>query len=75
MLPMAGMGGMAGMAGMGATGMPPISGGDATSGNGDQTYTNNTRFGGMTYNKGIPQWAIFAAVGVALVLVFGRAKR
>ncbi|MCF7515972.1 hypothetical protein L3V43_20615 [Pseudoalteromonas sp. L23] len=57
------------------TGQMPINGGHATSGNGDSVYNNHTRFGGMTYNKGIPQWAIFAAVGVALVLVFGRAKR
>jgi hypothetical protein len=45
-------------------GMPPISGGDATSGNGDSTFNNDTSFGGLNYNKGLPAWAIVAGVVV-----------
>ena len=57
------------------TGQMPISGGDAKSGNGDSVYNNHTRFGGMTYNKGLPQWAIFAGLGLAVFWVFASAKR
>ena len=47
------------------SGQMPISGGDAKSGNGDSTFNNHTKFGGIDYNKGIPQWVIYAAIGLA----------
>lgn len=49
----------------GMSSIPNMSGGDATSGNGDSTFNNHTKFGGIDYNKGIPQWVIYAAIGLA----------
>ncbi|KZX00945.1 hypothetical protein JL49_09035 [Pseudoalteromonas luteoviolacea] len=46
------------------SGTMPISGGDAKSGNGDSVYNNHTRFGGMSYNKGTPQWVMYVAVAL-----------
>ncbi|TMO75328.1 hypothetical protein [Pseudoalteromonas aurantia] len=56
------------------TGTMPISGGAANSGSGDTTYHNNTRFGGMNYNKGIPTWAIVAGLSIAVLWVITSAK-
>lgn len=56
------------------SGTMPISGGDATSGNGDSAFSNRSKFGGLNYNKGLPQWLIYAGLGLAAFMVL-RGKR
>lgn len=56
------------------SGQMPISGGDAKSGNGDSTFNNHTKFGGIDYNKGMPQWVLYVGLGLAAYMVL-RGKR
>mgnify|MGYP000073258028 FL=1 len=45
------------------SGTMPISGGDAKSGNGDQTFNGRTSFGGINHKTGInPLWLVGGAI-------------
>ena len=47
-----------------AGGIPGFSSGPATSGNGDSIFNNDSKLGGLNYNKGLPNWAAYVALGV-----------
>jgi len=52
----------------------PINGGDAKSGIGDSTFSNNGKLGGLNYNKGMPQWVLYVGLGLAAFWILS-AKR
>lgn len=44
------------------------SGGDASSGNGDQSFGSTTSFGGLNYGgEGVSPWLIFGIAAAALI--------
>lgn len=45
--------------------MPNITGGAATSGNGDSAFSADARFGGLNYNSGINTYVV---IGIALAI-------
>lgn len=49
-----------------------LSGGDATSGNGDVGFSSNdNEYGGLNYKTGVSPWLILAAVVAAVLVVKG----
>jgi hypothetical protein len=52
------------------SGSMPISGGEATSGNGDQRYSGKASFGGINHKTGLnPLWLVGLAIAAAVAYV------
>lgn len=51
-----------------ALGNNPLTGGGSSATNGDQTFNNNAKFGGLTYgNTGVNPWLIAGLASLVLV--------
>jgi hypothetical protein len=59
---------MGGFGDVANSGTMPISGGEATSGNGDQTQTNSSVFGGLNYGATGVSPALIGGVVVAVLI-------